>query len=51
MTRRAEVTVRLRVARIAPIRSTWAFDHVLAWNIGANGLSKDIIASGRVSMT
>ena len=45
--RRAEVTVRLRVARTVPTSSTWAFVHVLAWNMGANGLSMDIMASGR----
>ena len=39
--------MRLRVAGTAPTSSTRAFNHVLAWNIGANGLSKDIIASGR----
>ena len=49
--RRAEVTVRLRVARTAPTSRTWAFVHVLAWNMGANGLSMDIMPSGRVSMT
>ena len=47
MTLRAEVTVRLCVARTAPTSSTWTFVHVLAWNIVANGLSAGIMALGR----
>ena len=41
------MTVRLCVAKTAQTSSTWTFVHVLAWNIGANGLSAGIIASGR----
>ncbi len=46
--RKAELTVRRPGARIAPIKSTWAFCQTRLENSGANGATNRIIVVGRV---
>ena len=51
ITRRADVMVRLRGARMAPTSSSCAFAQVRCRNMLEKGWSADIMASGRVSIT